>query len=104
MYEYRAKVARVVDGDTVDFYVDLGFKVTVKIRGRLIRVDTPERGHPDWTKATNMCADLLDGLKAQDKNGYVTIKTGKTGKYGRWLVDVVGVNDVLEEIWPYGKK
>jgi micrococcal nuclease len=104
MYEYRAKVARVVDGDTVDFYVDLGFKVIIKIRGRLMRVDTPERGHSDWTKATNMCTDLLNELTAQDKDGYITIKTGKTGKYGRWLVDVDGLNNVLEDIWPYGKK
>ena len=50
MYEYRAKLKRVVDGDTVDFVVDLGFHVHTTIRTRLLGVDTPERGHPDWKK------------------------------------------------------
>ena len=35
MYEYKAKVHRVIDGDTVDLIVDLGFGVHIKIRGRL---------------------------------------------------------------------
>lgn len=99
MYQYRAKVARVVDGDTVDFLVDLGFGVTMKIRGRLTGVNTPERGHPQWTLATNTCADLLN--KVTNELGYVTISTGKTGKYGRWLVTIDGVNDVLATTWPY---
>ena len=46
MYEYKATVDRVVDGDTVDFIVDLGFSVQMKIRGRFAGVDTPERGTP----------------------------------------------------------
>ena len=53
MYEYRAKIKRVVDGDTVDFIVDLGFSVHITIRTRLLGVDTPERGHEDWAKATS---------------------------------------------------
>ena len=62
MYEYNAKVDRVVDGDTVDFIVDLGFNINIKIRTRLIGVDTPERGHPDWKKATETCARLLGSV------------------------------------------
>ena len=42
MYTYRAKLVKVVDGDTVDLDVDLGFHTTLRIRGRLIGVDTPE--------------------------------------------------------------
>ena len=48
MYEYKATVDRVVDGDTVDFIVDLGFSVKIKIRTRLAGVDTPERGQKDF--------------------------------------------------------
>jgi hypothetical protein len=33
---------------------------------------------------------------------WVVIRTSKTGKYGRWLVEIDGVNDRLAEIWPYG--
>ena len=97
---YRAKVKRVVDGDTVDFDVDLGFYISIKIRTRLLGVDTPERGHEDWAKATAVLTDLLEQQK--DEEGYIMIKTGKTGKYGRWLVDIKGVNESLAKVWPYG--
>ena len=97
---YRAKVKRVVDGDTVDFDVDLGFYISIKIRTRLLGVDTPERGHEDWAKATDVLTYLLEQQK--DEEGYVMIETGKTGKYGRWLVDIKGVNESLAKVWPYG--
>ena len=110
MYEYRAKIKRIVDGDTVDFMVDLGFGVHVAIRTRLIGVDTPERGHPDWKKATNECGRLLSivsetkGHEVGCPEHWVTIKTHKTGKYGRWLVEIDGVTDKLAETWPYEVK
>ena len=99
MHIYRAKVIRVVDGDTVDFDVDLGFHISIRIRTRLVGVDTPERGHQDFAKATNILIDLLNEQK--DEEEYVMIKTGKTGKYGRWLVDIPGVNESLAKVWPY---
>ena len=37
----------------------------------------------------------------QDDEGYFNVSTGKTGKYGRWLVDIEGVNSILAEKWPY---
>ena len=107
MYEYHAKVKRVVDGDTVDFVVDLGFKIHTTIRTRLIGVDTPERGHEDWKKATDVCAGLLHSVaeinfeNERDEEWWVKIRTTKTGKYGRWLVDIDGVTDILKETWPY---
>lgn len=107
MYEYNAKIDRVVDGDTVDFIVDLGFNISTKIRTRLIGVDTPERGHEDWKKATNECARLLsvvsktEGSEIGCPEHWVKIKTHKTGKYGRWLVEIDGVTDILKQTWPY---
>lgn len=109
MYEYKAKVDRVVDGDTVDFIVDLGFNVNIKIRTRLIGVDTPERGHPDWKKATAECARLIyvaadvENAALGHPEHYLTIRTHKQGKYGRWLVEIDGVTDELAKIWPYQK-
>ena len=99
MHTYRAKVKRVVDGDTVDFDVDLGFHISISIRTRLLGVDTPERGHQDFAKATNILIDLLNEQK--DEEGYVIIETQKTGKYGRWLVDIPGVNASIAKVWPY---
>jgi len=102
VYEYKAIVDRVVDGDTVDFYVDLGFSVGMKIRTRLAGVDTPERGQPDFLVATQKCRELLS--KAADSfpyEGKIIIRTEKTGKYGRWIVHIHGVTDELARIWPY---
>jgi micrococcal nuclease len=107
MFEYRAKVKRVVDGDTVDFTVDLGFGVKIDIRTRLAGVDTPERGHEDWAKATNKCIELLQSVgnpsTAPVKGTEVIIRTHKTGKYGRWIAEIDGVTDELAKIWPYNR-
>ena len=99
MYEYRAKLIKCVDGDTADFVVDLGFKLFAQIRARLIDVDTPERGQDGFKMATAMLENLI--MCKQDDDGYVIIKTHKTGKYGRWLVEIDGVNTILAERWPY---
>ena len=99
MYTYRAKLIRCVDGDTADLEIDLGFNIVAKIRGRLLGVDTPERGHQDYKKATAMLENLIS--IQSDGEGYFTVRTEKTGKYGRWLVDIDGVNSVLAEAWPY---
>jgi micrococcal nuclease len=98
-YIRRAKVTRVVDGDTVDLEVDLGYHISTSIRGRLLGIDTPERGQPDFALATDTLASLLE--ENTDEDGYVSIKSTKTGKFGRWLVEITGVNQVLEQKWPY---
>ena len=42
MYEYKFKLDRVVDGDTIDIVIDLGFSILHKCRVRLFGIDTPE--------------------------------------------------------------
>ena len=101
LYTYRARLVRCVDGDTADLDIDLGFYLTARVRCRLIGVDTPERGKPDYKKATAMLENLI--IVQQDEKGYFEVSTGKTGKYGRWLVDIKGVNSTLAEKWPYLK-
>tara|TARA_R100001163_G_C5063814_1_gene201209 strand:- start:1855 stop:2166 length:312 start_codon:yes stop_codon:yes gene_type:complete len=101
MHQYKAKLIRCVDGDTAEFMVDLGFYVHHKITARLGGVDTPERGQADYKRATLMLENLV--IANQDNEGYVIINTNKTGKYGRWLVNIEGVNSVLAEKWPYKK-
>ena len=100
MYQYKAKLVRCVDGDTADIDIDLGFHLTARIRGRLLGVDTPERGKPDYKKATAMLENLIS--IQSDGEGYFTVRTEKTGKYGRWLIDIDNVNSILAEVWPYG--
>ena len=99
MYEYKARVVKIIDGDTIDFDVDLGFNITIRVRGRLLYVDTPERGHEDWKRATQELNKLI--LQERDSSGYVSVTTTKTGKYGRWLVEVGSINKTLAEKWPY---
>ena len=107
MHEYKARVKRIVDGDTLDLQEDLGFNVMINIRGRLVGVNTPERGHEDFYKASATCYRLLESVAHVENPGefdeewWITIKTSKTGKFGRWLVDIDGVNNKLKEIWPY---
>ena len=88
MYEYRCKIVRVVDGDTVDFDIDLGFGVWLhKERVRLHGIDTPE-------SRTRDLEEKKYGLLAKDQIKYflpigsmqtlVTVKD-KAGKFGRIL-------------------
>jgi len=82
MYEYKAKIFNVVDGDTVDALIDLGFKVQTMQRLRLSRIDTPERGQPGYGAARDFVKELIEGKE-------VTIRTHKVSKWGYFLADVV---------------
>lgn len=87
MYEYKAYVRKVYDGDTITVDIDLGFGVVLKNQKlRLSGINTPEvRGE-----------QRQEGLKVRDlvrsriANKWVVIKTekDKRGKYGRWLATV----------------
>jgi len=91
-YQYKARVTNVVDGDTIDALVDLGFKVQVMQRLRLTRVDTPERTQANYQTAKDFVKDLVEGKE-------VTITTHKVSKWGYFLADVTvegrDVSDML---------
>ena len=99
MYVYRAKLVRCVDGDTIDVEIDLGFYLRANVRCRLTGVNTPERGRENFSEATLILEELIKDQS--DEEGYFEIFTGKTGKYGRWLVTINGVNEVIAKRWPY---
>lgn len=61
MYTYKATVLRVVDGDTVDVSIDLGFSTKTDRRLRLAGIDTPERGHPCHEAAASALRSLIEG-------------------------------------------
>ena len=85
MYEYRAKVTSVYDGDTVTADIDLGFEVWLRAqRLRLLNVNTPEvRGK---NKKEGIVA--RDALREKVLDKDVLIKSDRRGKYGRWLVEI----------------
>lgn len=86
-YLYNATVTSVVDGDTVDATVDLGFYTQATIRFRLNGLDTPETNSPDPAEreramlAKRFTSDHLFGKT-------VMIRSHKSDKYGRWLADI----------------
>lgn len=90
MYEYRCKIKRVIDGDTVDIDIDLGFDVVLaNQRVRLYGIDTPESRTKDLVEKRFGLA-AKEFLKAMlGKEG--TLKTHKdaTGKFGRILGEFI---------------
>jgi micrococcal nuclease len=79
VFDY-AQIVNVVDGDTCDIEVDLGFAVKVKHRFRLDGINAPERGQPGADMATKY---LLAYLRQP-----VTLHCTKLDKYGRYLARI----------------
>jgi len=91
-YIYRAKLERVVDGDTIDALIDVGFDIWVKKRIRYKGIDT-------WESRTRNLEEKKKGLAAKARNkelleqvsskpGYFRLKSYGLGKYGRVLADI----------------
>ncbi len=100
MYEYKCKMVKVVDGDTVDVDIDLGFGVWLKKqRIRMYGIDTPEsRTSDDVEKVYGLAAK--DFLVKWTNSGGLTLKTFKDGrgKFGRILGEL-WFNDVYESTY-----
>lgn len=105
MYEYKAKLDRVVDGDTVDLIIDVGFKITINQRIRLAHIDTPEIFNVKKTTEEyekGIAAMKYVEKRLADNRNEMKINTYKTiEKYGRylgiiWLEDSdISLNDEL---------
>ena len=95
MYEYGCTVERVVDGDTIDVVIDLGFSCMYKSRVRLFGIDTPEsrtRNKDEKARGKLAAKFLSDAVSSGD----VVLKTklkDSRGKFGR----------VLATVWVDGK-
>jgi micrococcal nuclease len=94
MYQYKIKkIERVIDGDTVDVSIDLGFSITIKQRVRLKGINAAE------TKTVNL-EEKAKGLVAKEwlkkelsREGEWVIETAKEDKYGRILGTLYLVGD-----------
>ena len=88
MYEYKCKIIKVIDGDTTDVDIDLGFGVWLKKqRIRFFGIDTPESRTRDLEeKKYGLAAKkyVTDRMPLGSTQTLVTVKDGK-GKYGRIL-------------------
>ena len=92
-YNFRVtKIVKVLDGDTIDVTIDLGFDLYKKERVRIAGVDTPEKRTRDLEEkelgidATNWLKEKLEGTLAGDDQLFIrTELVGGVGKYGRLL-------------------
>ena len=101
-FEYNATLIKVLDGDTIDCYIDLGFDLKIKKRVRYMGIDT-------WESRTRDKEEKVKGLAAKARNkelleaGTFKIVSYGTGKFGRVLgeifvsPDAVGENAVIPE-------
>ena len=99
MYEYNATLDRVIDGDTVDAMIDLGFDTWVHKRIRLQGIDAPETRTRDLDeKAQGFVTKdrLTDLLEAAD--GVFVLQSHGVGKYGRCLGTIVIENENINEL------
>ena len=89
MFEYNATVTRVVDGDTIDAMVDLGFGTWKKVRIRMHGINAPEsrtRDLEEKKKGLAAKARLVEMLE-ENKNEFILVSHG-VGKFGRCLGEI----------------
>jgi len=112
MYTYFVKsVDRIVDGDTIDISIDLGFDLTKKERVRLAGIDTPEKRTKNQ-KEKEMGYQATEFLEMHLMEATkLTVRTEKDGKFGRmlgWLyktdTDTMSINQIMIDkgyAWSY---
>ena len=89
MFEYNATVTKVVDGDTIDAMVDLGFGTWKKVRIRMHGINAPEsrtRDLEEKKKGLAAKARLVEMLE-ENKNEFILVSHG-VGKFGRCLGEI----------------
>lgn len=90
MYEYKAVITNVVDGDTFDMDIDLGFNIHIHERVRLLDIDTPEK----FGKEKELGLLVKEYAACHFTGVEVVIKSEKadtaaeTDSFGRWLVRI----------------
>lgn len=101
-YRYRARLYRVIDGDTYELDVDLGFKVSAVITIRLHGYNCPERNTSEGVEASSVALELLAGkqLLLQSFKGPQSGKDVQS--FARWVADVY-VYDPITGSAPLGE-
>mgnify|MGYP003154443559 FL=1 len=99
MYKYNAKLDRVVDGDTVDAMIDLGFDTWVHKRIRLLGIDAPETRTRDLDEKVQGLAtkERLTGI-LEAAEGMFVLHSHGVGKYGRCLGTIMVGEENINEL------
>jgi endonuclease YncB( thermonuclease family) len=88
LYTYGAEVLRVVDGDTLLLDIDVGFRMRSEQKARLRGINCPEAGTKRGDEATAFVKQQLYQLVAEGVPPAAVVRTYKSEKYGRYLVDL----------------
>ena len=105
MYHYKCTLDRVVDGDTIDAIIDLGFNITIKKRIRLYGIDAPEtRTRDKVEKSKGIISKMRLIQLLEDNNNIFMLRSVEAGKYGRCIgilyldeLETKSVNTILIE-------
>lgn len=99
MYEYKAVITNVVDGDTFDMDIDLGFNIHIHERVRLLDIDTPEKFGKEkelGLLVKDYAAFAFEGMEVVIKSEKADV-AANTDSFGRWLVRVdIGSEDICD--------
>ena len=99
MYDYKATLVRVVDGDTVYLKVDLGFHTEQTHCFRLNGVDTPELHSKDVAEK-KLAAEAMSFVESEfmKRANRCRVYSEKTGSFGRWLGDIYFIDEIGRRI------
>jgi len=103
MYKYKAKVVRIVDGDTLDAMIDLGFNTWVKKRIRLAGIDAYESRTRDKKEKKKGLAAKARLQQLLEKGNEFTLISQGVGKYGRCIANVYVVEKYIRSDKYHGK-
>lgn len=99
MYQYNATLVRIVDADTYDLEVDLGFSVKIKHRFRLKGIDCPETWRPKTESEREHGEAAIQFVTNEITGQQLMIKSSKLGIYGRYECDILyGMKDLATEL------
>lgn len=93
-YTYAATLIRVIDGDTVDVTIDVGFHLTTVQRLRLLGINAPEMHGPSHVAGISAKAWLIEALDGKT----LYVRTHKSDVFGRWLAELLAVSEDGSEI------
>ena len=93
LYTYRVSQYRVVDGDTIEVTLDLGFNTFRKEKLRLARINAPEMKTPEGPLAKAHLSELLEG-----KTLTVQTKKDEKDRYGRYIAEVWAEESLQKDV------
>lgn len=96
MFQYEAKVLRVVDGDTLHLVIDLGFHVAIDATVRLARINTPETLEYTVKGLNDPAKDYI--LSNCPPGSVCVVEISRAEKYGRWLAELLFQPGVIDRI------